>query len=153
MMFQEVEEMFNRAWRFAFSRKKCLVVFATLVACGVLVVFCKTLSFAANPWVLMSLSFLPMFLCTGVMLGTGVLLTRMYYHEVKGNSFQFRKMLVDSFEVFMGAAYLAFPMILGYLFLWTLMGIFYLLKEIPMVGEGIGVLLSFGPFLLVLASD
>lgn len=32
------------------------------------------------------------------------------------------------------------------------MGIFYLLKSLPMIGEGIGILLSFGPFLLVLAS-
>ena len=152
MTFQEVEEIFNRSWRFAFSKKKFLLVFASLLACGVLVVFCKTLSFAAGPWVVMSLSFLPVFLCTGVLLGTGVLLSRIYYHEVKGNTIQFRKLLVDSFEVFMGAAYLSLPMALGYLLLWTMMGIFYLLKSLPMIGEGIGILLSFGPFLLVLAS-
>ena len=152
MTFLEVEEIFNRAWRFAFSRKKFLLVFASLLACGVLVVFCKTLSFAAGPWIVMSLSFLPVFLCTGVLLGTGVLLSRIYYHEVKGNTIQFRKLLVDSFEVFMGAAYLSLPMALGYLLLWVLMGIFYLLKSLPMIGEGIGILLSFGPFLLVLAS-
>ena len=152
MVFQRIEEMFNRAWRLAFSRKKCALVFLALLGCGVLIVFCRTLSIVANPWVLMSLSFLPMFLCAGVLLGTGVLLTRIYYHEVQGNSFKWQRLLVDSFEVFMGAAYLSFPMILGYLVLWTLMGVFYLLRAIPVIGEGIGVLLSFGPFLLVFAS-
>lgn len=152
MNFHEIEEIFNRAWRFAFSRQKFFLVFSALLACGVLVVFCKTLSFSAGPWVTMSLSFLPVFLCTGVMLGTGVLLNRIYYHEIKGNSIHFRKLFMDSFETFMGAAYLSLPMALSYLFLWTLMGIFYLLKSLPMVGEGIGILLSFGPFLLVLAS-
>ena len=152
MTFQEIEEIFNRAWRHAFSRKKFMLGFASLLACGVLVVFCKTLSVAAGPWVVMSMSFLPVFLCSGVMLGTGVLLSRLYYHEIKGNNIQFRKLLVDSFEVFMGTAYLSLPMALGYLLLWVLMGIFFLLKSLPMVGEGIGILLSFGPFLLVLAS-
>lgn len=152
MTFIEVEEIFNRAWLFAFSKKKFSLVFAALLACGLMVVFCKTLSFAANHWVLMSLSFLPVFLCTGVLLGVGVLLIRMYYHEVKGNTLQFRKLLVDSVEVFMGAAYLSFPMILTYLFLWILMGIFYLLKSLPLIGDGVGILLSFGPFLIVLAS-
>src|SRR3990167_9542733 len=129
-MFHEIEEMFNRAWRLAFSRKRCLLVFATLIASGVLIVFFRTLSVDANSWVLMSLSFLPMFLCTGLFLGTGVLLTRMYYHEVKGNDFDLRRLLVDSFEVFMGAAYLCFPLILGYLALWVIMGVFYLLRSI-----------------------
>ncbi len=152
MTLHELEEVFNRAWRFAFSRKKFILVFAALLVCGVLVVFCKTLSFTAGPWVIMSLSFLPVFLCTGVMLGTGVLLTRVYYHEVKGNTISFRKLLIDSFEVFMGAAYLSLPMALGYLLLWTLMGVFYLIKSLPMIGEGVGILLSFAPFLLVLAS-
>jgi hypothetical protein len=152
MTLHELEEVFNRAWRFAFSRKKFLLVFAALLVCGVLVVFCKTLSFTAGPWVIMSLSFLPVFLCTGVMLGTGVLLTRVYYHEVKGNNISFRKLLIDSFEVFMGAAYLSLPMALGYLLLWTLMGVFHLIKSLPMIGEGVGILLSFAPFLLVLAS-
>jgi hypothetical protein len=41
---------------------------------------------------------------------------------------------------------------LSYLLLWVLMGVFYLLKEIPTLGETLGVLLAFGPFLLVLGS-
>jgi hypothetical protein len=152
MKFQELEEIFNRAWRFAFSKLKFLIVFTFLLACGVLIVFCKTLSFSSGPWLVMSLSFLPVFLCTGLLLACGVLLMRIYYHEIKGGSITFKKLILDSFEVFMSAAYLSVPLALSYLFLWTLMGVFYLLKSLPMIGEGLSVLLSFGPFLIVLAS-
>jgi hypothetical protein len=152
MKFHELEEIFNRAWRFAFSKLKFFIVFTFLLACGVLIVFCKTLSFSSGPWVIMSLSFLPVFLCTGLLLACGVLLMRIYYHEIKGSVITFKKLILDSFEVFMSASYLSIPLALAYLFLWTLMGVFYLIKSLPMIGEGMGVLLSFGPFLIVLAS-
>ena len=49
-------------------------------------------------------------------------------------------------------AYLALPVMLIYLVLWTLLGLFYLFKELPLIGEVLGVVLSFGPFLLLLGS-
>ncbi len=152
MTFQELEETFNRALRLTFSKRKLLFIFPVLLVCGVLIVFCRAISYNANPWVVMSLSFLPVFLCTGILLAAGVLLIRMYYHEVKGLSFRFRKLLSHSLQLLIGVSHLSLPLILTYLFLWTLMGVFHLLKVIPGVGEVFGVLLSFGPFLLVFAS-
>lgn len=152
MTYQELEETFNRALLLSFSKKKLLFVFPVLLVCGVLIVFCRAISYNANPWVVMSLSFLPVFLCTGILLAAGVLLIRMYYHEVKGLSFRFRKLLSQSLQLLIGVSHLSLPLILTYLFLWTLMGVFHLVKVIPGIGEVIGVLLSFGPFLLVFAS-
>lgn len=152
MTYAEVEEMFNRALRYSFSRVKFLFIFSVLLICGVLVVFCRAMAFQANTWVVMSLSFLPVFLCTGVLLAAGVLLTRIYYHEIKGLSFGFKKLFSQSFQMLIGVSYLSLPLILVYLMLWTLMGVFHLLKGLPAVGPVMGVLLSFGPFLLVFAS-
>lgn len=152
MTYQELEDTFNRALRLSFSKKKLLFVFPVLLVCGVLIVFCRAVSYNANPWVVMSLSFLPVFLCTGILLAAGVLLIRMYYHEVKGLSYRFRKLLSQSLQLLIGVSHLSLPLILTYLFLWTLMGVFHLVKVIPGVGEVFGVLLSFGPFLLVFAS-
>lgn len=152
MTFQEVEQMFNRAFQYAFSKKKFLFMFPVLLTCGVMIVFCRALSLDVNPWVWMSLAFLPVFLCTGVLLAAGVLLTRMYYHEVKGLAFGFRKLLTQSFQLLVGVSYLSLPLVLTYLLLWTLLGVFFLLKGLPGLGDAMGVLLSFGPFLLVLGS-
>ena len=152
MTYQELEEAFNRALRFSFCKKKLLVVFPVLLVCGVLTVFCRALSFNANPWVVMSLLFLPVFLSSGILLAAGVLLIRMYYHEVKGLSYRFRKLFSQSLQLLIGVSHLSLPLILTYLLLWTLMGVFYLVKVIPGIGEAFGVLLSFGPFLLLFAS-
>ena len=42
--------------------------------------------------------------------------------------------------------------ILAYLLLWTVLGIFFLLKEVPIFGDFFSVVLSFGPFLLIFGS-
>lgn len=152
MTFQEVEDIFNRALKYSFSKRKFLFMFPVLLVCGVLIVFCRAVSLTANPWVGMSLAFMPVFLCTGILLAAGVLLIRMYYHEVKGVSFQFRKLLSQSLQLLIGVSYLSLPLILSYLLLWTMMGVFHLVKGIPGIGDVIGVLLAFCPFLLVLAS-
>src|SRR3990167_664609 len=99
MTYAEVEEIFNRALRYSFSKVKFLFIFSVLLVCGVLVVFCRAMAFEANTWVVMSLSFLPVFLCTGILLAAGVLLTRIYYHEVKGLSYKFRKLFSQSLQL------------------------------------------------------
>lgn len=152
MTFEEIEHIFNRALRFSFSRKKLLFMFPVLVICGLMLVFCRALAVGAGQWVVLSLTFLPIFLSSGLLLAAGVVLARVYHHEVKMIPLSFRKILAQSWELLIGVSYLTLPLLLAYLFLWMLMGIFYLLKEIPALGDVLGVILSFGPFLLVLGS-
>jgi hypothetical protein len=152
MNFEEIERIFNRAFILSFSRKKLLFVFPILVVCGILIVFCRALAMHAGQWVVLSLTFLPIFLSSGILLAMGVLLARMYYHEVKMIPSSLRKVLSQSWELLIGVTYLTLPLLLTYLFLWMLMAVFYFLKEIPALGEVLGVLLAFGPFLLVFGS-
>ncbi|MCH9617924.1 MAG: hypothetical protein SP4CHLAM5_00470 [Chlamydiia bacterium] len=152
MTFSEIEQIFNRAFSKSFCRKKILFLFPILAACGVLTVFCRTLSIGVNHHVWMSLSFLPLFLSTGILLAAGVMLIKMYVFEIKGMDYKIGKLFVSSMQMVVGISYLCFPLILAYLVLWSVMGVFYLLKQVPAFGDIFGTLLSFGPYLLVLGS-
>ncbi len=152
MNLSEVQFIFNRAISLTFSKKKILLVFAVLALCGIMVVFFRGLSMNAGQWILMSLSFLPVFLCSGVLLSIGILLIRVYHDEIKGKPISYRDILSKSWEIIIGASYFSIPIILSYLLLWMMLGIFVLLKQIPAIGEFFGVILAFGPFLLNLGS-
>ncbi len=152
MTFEDIEYIFNRALRFSFSKKKFLFIFPVLVVCGLMLVFCRALAVNAGQWVVLSLTFLPVFLSSGILLAAGVVLARVYHHEVKMIPLSLKKILSQSWELLIGVSYLTLPLLLAYLFLWMVMGVFYLLKEIPALGDVLGVILSFGPFLLVLGS-
>lgn len=152
MQYKDLERMFNRSILLSFSRKKFFFIFPVLLICGLLIVFCRALAFEANRWVIMSLSFLPVFLCSALLLASGALMMRMYYQEVKGVDFEVKKMINQSVQLIVGVSYLSLPFLLSYLVVWSLMGVFHLIQAIPQIGTAVGVLLSFGPFLLVFAS-
>lgn len=148
MNLNEVQFIFNRAVSLTFVKKKLFLAFTVLALCGLLVVFFRGLAINAGQWMIMSLTFLPFFLCAGLLLSTGIVLTRIYHDEIKKKPISYREVLSNSFEVVIGASYFSIPIILSYLLLWMLLGIFVLLKQIPGIGEFFGVILVFGPFLL-----
>lgn len=152
MTSADLEKIFNRSFSHSFSQKKWLLVFPVLVLCGLLAVICRTISFAAGQWIQMSLAFLPMFLCTGFLLAAGMVLTRIYHHEIKGSEIKYLQMIKESKELIYGIPHLAVPLIFAYLVLWMVLGVFYLMRSIPYAGDVVSAIFSFGPFLLVLGS-
>ena len=152
MNFSDIQYIFNRALALTFSRKKLLFIFCILVLCGVMVIFFRALALQAGSWMLMSLTFLPIFLCSGLLLSAGIILTRIYHDEVKKRACSFREVFAKTWEVAIGASYFSIPIILCYLLLWMLLGVFVLLTEIPIMGDFFGVILAFGPFLINLGS-
>lgn len=144
--------MFNRALNYSFDKKKLLLAFSVLALCGLMVVFFRGLSINAGKWVLMSLAFLPLFLCAGVLLSMGILLIRIYHDEIKDRPIDYYELVSRSWEVIIGASYFSIPIILSYLLLWMLLGIFVLLKQIPAIGDVFAVVLAAGPFLLNLGT-
>ncbi|MBI5346408.1 MAG: hypothetical protein HZB76_04630 [Chlamydiae bacterium] len=152
MHLDELEKSFNRALVLAFSKKKFLLTFPILVLCGVLVVFCRAIAFNASGWIVMSLIFLSIFLSSGILLSLGVLLIRIYYHEVKNLRVHYKTILKRSWELIIGSSYLSMPILLSYLFLWVIFGLFMFFKELPYVGQAIAVVLAFAPFLIILIS-
>ncbi len=152
MTFQQVQFIFNRALALTFNKKKLLFIFCVLALCGLLVVFCRGLAGNANQWMAQSLTFLPIFLCSGLLLASGIVLIRMYHDEIKQKKVSFREIWAKSREIMIGASYFAIPMMLIYLLLWMLLGFFMLLGKIPMFGDFFSVILSFAPFLINLST-
>lgn len=145
---QNLRMAFNRAFILSFTKRKLVLTFCILALCGLLIVFAKAISSHVGAWVAMSLTFLPFFLCSGVLLSTGILLIRLYHDEIKNKEASIGEVFAKSWEVVIGASYFAIPIILGYLLLWMLLGIFFLLGEIPGIGDFFAIILAFGPFLL-----
>jgi hypothetical protein len=152
MILSEMERSFNRAVFSSFSRKKVFFVFPILILCGILVVFCRAIAYETIGWIGMSMIFLPIFLSSGILLALGVLLIRIYFHEVKKIKMNYKRIMHSSWDVLIGTSYLSLPVIVAYLLLWIVLGIFILLKEIPFIGPFIGVVLSFAPFIIILMS-
>jgi len=151
-MWQDLELMFNRAFRFSYTRKKVFFIFPVLILCGILVVLCHTLWVGANSWVRASLAFVPGFLSAAALMAAAIPLIRLYHDEVKEKRLSVNQTLRHSWKLMGGIASLIVPLITSYLVLWFVLGIFYLLKNIPTIGHMLGVILSFGPFLLILGS-
>jgi hypothetical protein len=152
MDFNSLDFIFNRALSLSLSRKKNLLVFTVLALSGLLIVFFKGLSLHAGQWTNLSLTFLPIFICSGILLSMGIFLIRLYHDEVKNREANYWDTLVKSWEVMIGASYFAIPIILAYLLLWIMLGIFVLLQEIPGIGEFFSLILSFAPFLINLST-
>ncbi len=148
----ELEKIFDRALAHVFSKRKFFFVFSVLVLCGFFTVICKTLALGAGHWVSVSLTFLPIFLCTGFLLSAGVVLTRAYHNELKKHPYSIVKILQESWQMLLNICYISLPLVLAYLLLWMFMGAFYLLKELPLLGNIIGALLAFAPFMLMLVA-
>lgn len=152
MHLTDIQRIFNRALVLTFSKKKLALVSIILALCGLLVLFFRSLAMHAGYWINLSLMFIPVFLCTGVLLSAGILITRIYHDEVKHKEVIYKEVLARSWEVIIGASYFAIPIILSYLLLWMTLGIFILLKEIPGLGQFFMAILSFAPFLINLSS-
>lgn len=152
MHWNDLEKAFNRAILLSVSKRKLGLAFPVLVLCGILSVFCRAVSFDAGEWVAMSFAFIPILLSSGILLALGVLLVRMHHHEAKQLTLDFRKLVSGSMDVIIGTSYLSILPILAYMLLWTVLGIFFLLKEVPVLGDFFSVVFSFGPFLLIFGS-
>ncbi|MGA8165423.1 MAG: hypothetical protein WB791_10480 [Waddliaceae bacterium] len=152
MTLDEIRFIFNRALSASWKKIKLIITFIVLVFCGVLIVFFQGIALDTGRWIALSLAFLPIFLCAGILLSLGILLIRIYHDEVKGKNISYKRTLVKSWEVVIGASYFSVPMILCYLLLWMLLGMFVLLSEIPNIGDVFSAVLAFGPFLINLGT-
>lgn len=152
MIFTELERAFQRAAILTFSKKKALLSFTSLLLCAILTIFCRASLSSASNWVAISLYFLPILLSSGILFALGVLLIRIHHHEAKQLKLYLKDLITTSLDLIVGALYLAIFPILIYLLFWIGLGVFFLLRSIPGLGDFFGVVFSFGPFLLILGS-
>ena len=151
MSWNDIDRMFHRALKFCFSKKKFLFTYPLVASCGVFITLFRALSEGAGDWVRLKFSFFPVFITASILLATGIVLIRAYHNEVKGLCFSFRELGKKSWDLIVSATYLTLPLSMAYLMLWSVIGFFYILKEIPVIGTIASILISFIPFLLVLS--
>lgn len=152
MDFAEIQRMCQRAGQHSLSKTKLAVTSLGIVLCGLMVVFSQSLGLLSGAWVAFSLNFLPLFLSGGLLMGLGVMLIRSYHDEIKETDVGFGKLFMRSWHAALSSAYVFMPIVLLFLSVWAMLGLFYLVREVPMLGEFFASLLSTGPFLLHLAA-
>jgi len=152
MNFDTLSDLFNRSWKLTFSKEKLFLSFLVLTLCGFLIIFSRALGFNAGEWVKLSLTFLPVFLCGGILLSLGILLIRVYHDEIKKKPLHYKETILKSWDVLIGATYYSLPLILAYLVLWVCLGLFVLLQEIPLLGIFFSTIFAFVPFLIILGT-
>lgn len=147
MNLENFQKMFQNAW-LAIDIKKAFIVFLSLCVCGIFVVFSRVVAMNTHSWAALSLAFAPIFIVGGLLFAIGAFLIQTYRHQNKS----YEQIVIESWRMFVSVCYITLPLLLLSLLCWLVLGVFYLLKAIPVVGEFIGVLLSFAPFVLILAS-
>lgn len=148
MEFAEIESMCQRAGSYCMSKAKLALASLVIVLCGLLFVFCQSFGLFAGAWVGFSLAFLPLFVSGGLLMGLGVVLIRSYHDEIKKKEGSIKQQLLRSWQAALGSAYVFMPIVLLFLSIWAALGLFYLIQEIPGIGEFFASVLSSGPFLL-----
>jgi hypothetical protein len=76
----------------------------------------------------------------------------MYGQQAKGLARGMERLFAGSMDIAINTSYLSFPPLLAYLCVWIFLGLFFLLKEIPLIGPFFNVIFAFGPFLLIVCS-
>ncbi len=142
------EKSFNQALGRSFEKKRFFFLASVLVLAGLLNIFCRSFVFYTGKWGDLSLFFLPLIFSLGLLLAAGVFLIRLYQYEQKGEIFSFRKVLFDSLESMLFASYLTLPLLLIFLILWVVLGIFLVLMQVPLFGMFFSVVFAFLPMLL-----
>ncbi|MBI5274479.1 MAG: hypothetical protein HY860_05450 [Chlamydiales bacterium] len=150
MFLDQLQLILYRAIFHTFSKKKLLLLVPIVLLCGLLTVICMTLA-SLGQWAKLSLFFLPIFVSFGLLLGVGIVLTRIYFKEIKGFAFTYFSMFKESMPIIMHATYMFLMVIASYVALWIGLTFFYLLKYIPWIGPLLSAFFSFVPFLIVIS--
>lgn len=151
MSLEIFQSQFQKAW-LSIDKKKSLFVFFSLCVCGLVVVFSRVVSLTSGPWMKLSLSFAPIFLIGGLLFALGIILTQAYKSEEEGQKVSYLQIAFKSWKTLVAVTYITLPMLMLCLLSWLVLGVFFLLKEIPAVGDMVSVFLSFAPFVLILLS-
>ncbi len=151
-MMHDIETMLWRSWRYSLSMKKFILVSVFLLIVLTIFVFCQAISVSTGPWMKVSLFFLPFFISSGFTLSLSIFLNRVYWKEIHGKTADYKRLITKSWELFLASSFVSVPIFLIYIVLWILLGAFYLIKEIHLLGGVLGSLLSFGPFFLIFLS-
>ncbi len=148
----EIKSLFNHALKHAFEKRKVFFLGSVLVLCGFFFLFCHLIGLLMGKWATWSLTVFALFLCLIPLLAAQVVLVHTYAKERMNESFSLRVVFTECWEQMGTAAMLGLPLLLGSILATLLLGVFILLIKIPVIGIFFSVVLSFGPYLLLICT-
>lgn len=151
MSLNDLAELFNRAFKHSFSSIKWAASALGLVVVGLLFLFCRSLGSSTGGWLTTSLTLLPLFLSIGFLAALGVVVIRLYHDELKNRRVDLTSTVAKSLSLLFTSTSFSVPLIIAFLLLWMLLGLYQLLSYTPLFGTFFGIILSFVPFLIYVA--
>ncbi|MFZ4773126.1 MAG: hypothetical protein ACOYK9_03960 [Chlamydiia bacterium] len=143
---RELEEMCKRAFAASLNREKILLAYPVLLLASLISVFMLAVLHNAHDWVIFGAISVPIYLSLGLLGSLAVFIHRIYYHELKGETVNYKDILKASFNRMLNGVFFALPLVIVHLLLWLLLGLFLLVGSIPYVGPIIAVILAMLPF-------
>ncbi len=140
----ELEAVLEIAVRRSLTRRSLAITWIALLISGLIFVFCHAISLEIHPWARLGFTFLPYFLSSWVLLLLGALL-------INRKSLSWKATALESLDPLLHTTLLALPSLLLYMISWIALGFFFLIQQIPLLGNILGTILSIGPYLLILA--
>lgn len=140
MRLQSLLQILDRSY--SFSKPKLLVTNFFLVLCLIVYLFFQNLS-SDSLWMKIICFYTPLFLINALLYCMGIFLS--VIQEEKENG---KRIWVKASKKIGASLHLSLLPILLFLGIWLLLGVFYLLQSIPVLGFFFDVFLAFIPFLL-----
>jgi hypothetical protein len=141
-----LDEMAKRALEASLKKEKIFLAYPILLLTTLISVFVLAILDNAHDWVVFGAISVPVYLSIGLVGSLSVFIHRLYYHELKGETIDYKEIFKASMNRMWNGVFLALPLILTHVILWVFMGLFYLLQGVPFVGPIIAVLFSMLPF-------
>jgi len=141
-----LDEMAKRALEASLKKEKIFLAYPILLLTTLISVFVLAILDNAHDWVVFGAISVPVYLSIGLMGSLSVFIHRLYYHELKGETIDYKEIFKASMNRMWNGVFLALPLILTHVILWVLMGLFYLLQGVPYAGPIVAVLFSMLPF-------
>jgi hypothetical protein len=147
--WNDIEKMFNRAFKLSFVQQKIFLVTPFLVICSCIFTLCCGHSEEHLSWMRVHLLCLPLFMSLGLLLMVGLVVSRAYQQELEGLIFRVNDIIKDSMPLLQQLSYLAMSFLILYNVLWTLLGGYEIIRSIPLLGVLVETLFAYIPFLLL----
>lgn len=145
----EISQAFNKAIKSIFCKKRWIMTFPALGFCGLVLSFFYIFS---NSWVKIGTSFLSVFIILAILFSLSIILTKASDYDEKKTEWLIFPIIKQSIHQIISTLFLSIPMIISFFLMWTILGIYLLLKMIPGIGQLIGLVLSFFPFVIILVT-
>jgi hypothetical protein len=141
-----LDETCIRAFRHSFKAEKIFLCYPILFVSSLVICFVLAMLHSASDWVIFGAISVPVYLTLGLLASLSVFIHRIYYHELRGDSINYKDIFAASINRMLNGVFLSLPLMVTHLLLWVLLGVFFFLQDVPYLGTLVAVLFSMLPY-------